>query len=64
MGAPKYDNIRRRVQADQRDKESRMNQREIKDYGEINTKEMICKHCGFKAKYKFLRCPNCEKKQE
>ena len=28
------------------------------------TKEMSCKHCGFKARYKFFRCPHCDKTQE
>jgi len=64
MGAPKYDNIRRRVMADQRDKNARLNPKEPRSYGEINTKEMVCKHCGFKARYKFIRCPHCDKTQE
>ena len=64
MGAPKYDNIRRRVQGDQRDKFARQNPREPPNYAEINTKEMSCKHCGFKARYKFFRCPHCDKTQE
>jgi lipopolysaccharide biosynthesis regulator YciM len=30
----------------------------------INTKEQVCKNCGFKAKYKFLRCPECNEVQK
>lgn len=26
--------------------------------------EHTCEHCGFKAKYKFIRCPSCEKEQK
>lgn len=63
MGAPKYTAIQRRVSADQRAKNARLNPREPANYAEINTKEMVCKHCGFKAHYKFIRCPNCEKTQ-
>ena len=64
MGAPKYDNIRRRVQADQRDKNRRLNPKEAPNYAKLTTEEFICKHCNFKAIYKFVRCPNCEKSQE
>ncbi len=27
---------------------------------QINTQEQICIKCSFKAKYKFIRCPECE----
>lgn len=26
--------------------------------------EVVCKHCGFKARYKFVRCPECSAIQE
>ena len=26
--------------------------------------EVICKHCGFKARYQFIRCPECDAMQE
>ena len=26
--------------------------------------EVICKSCGFKARYKFLRCPECNEIQK
>ncbi len=26
--------------------------------------EQICKNCGFKARYKFFRCPECNHEQE
>jgi lipopolysaccharide biosynthesis regulator YciM len=64
MGAPKYSAIKRRVDADQRAKEARLNPREVKDYAEINTKESVCHACGFKARYKFIRCPECNAVQE
>jgi len=64
MGAPKYDNIRRRVQADQRAKEARLNPREVKDYAKINTKEQTCKKCSFRARYQFYRCPECNEVQK
>ncbi len=22
--------------------------------------EVVCPHCGFKARYSFIRCPNCD----
>ncbi len=25
----------------------------------ITTDEVICPHCGFKARYQFIRCPQC-----
>jgi len=28
------------------------------------TGEVICKHCKFKARYEFVRCPECGKTQE
>ena len=64
MGAPKYTAIQRRLSADQRAKNARLNPKEPPNYAEINTKEQICKFCGFKARYKFLRCPECQKSQE
>lgn len=64
MGAPKYDNIRRRVQADQRDKQARLNPKQAPNYTEVTTAEVQCKFCDFKARYKFLRCPECEKLQK
>jgi lipopolysaccharide biosynthesis regulator YciM len=30
----------------------------------ITTSEVICQKCGFKARYKFLRCPNCDDVQK
>lgn len=30
----------------------------------ITTDEVKCKKCGFKARYKFLRCPECNEVQE
>ncbi|KHO48373.1 MAG: hypothetical protein QT00_C0001G0391 [archaeon GW2011_AR5] len=29
----------------------------------ITTSEVICKKCGFKARYKFFRCPECNEPQ-
>jgi len=31
---------------------------------EITTSEVKCHSCGFKARYKFLRCPNCNMEQK
>ncbi len=31
---------------------------------QINTKESICKKCGFKARYQFIRCPECNRLHE
>ena len=25
----------------------------------ITTSEITCSHCGFKARYQFIRCPHC-----
>ena len=25
----------------------------------ITTEEVVCKSCGFKARYQFIRCPQC-----
>lgn len=30
----------------------------------ITTSEIICSNCGFKARYKFLRCPECNAEQK
>jgi len=29
----------------------------------ITTLEVICKKCGFKARYQFIRCPECNEMQ-
>lgn len=31
---------------------------------EITTSEVICKYCGFKVRYRFLRCPECNEVQK
>ncbi|KAA0232037.1 MAG: hypothetical protein KJ053_02250 [Dehalococcoidia bacterium] len=59
MGAPKYDSIRRRIQADQRDKQARLNPKPPPNYAEVNTGEHTCAACGFRARYRYLRCPEC-----
>ena len=51
----KYNNISEM----QKDKEDQ----EIKK-SEITTSEQTCPHCGFKARYKFIRCPGCGEKIE
>ncbi len=30
----------------------------------IDINEYTCRYCNFKARYKFFRCPDCDKKQE
>ncbi|MFC2143059.1 hypothetical protein ACFLQN_01525 [Candidatus Aenigmatarchaeota archaeon] len=30
----------------------------------INTEFSVCKNCGFRAAYKFHRCPSCDAVQE
>ena len=30
---------------------------------EITTGEIFCSKCGFKARYKFIRCPECGEAQ-
>lgn len=30
----------------------------------ITTDTVSCKNCGFKAKYKFIRCPQCGDEQK
>ena len=27
----------------------------------ITTSEVVCQSCGFKARYRFIRCPECNK---
>ena len=29
----------------------------------ITTSQVICKKCGFKARYQFIRCPECNEVQ-
>jgi len=31
---------------------------------EITTSEVTCQSCGFKALYKFIRCPQCDEVQK
>ena len=31
---------------------------------EITTSEVKCQKCGFKARYQFYRCPECNEAQE
>jgi len=30
----------------------------------ITTGELTCQSCGFKARYKFIRCPHCDEVQK
>ncbi|MBS3056202.1 MAG: hypothetical protein J4473_02075 [Candidatus Aenigmarchaeota archaeon] len=30
----------------------------------MTTSEIICHKCGFRARYKFLRCPECNSEQK
>jgi rubrerythrin len=30
----------------------------------ITTSEVVCSKCGFKARYNFLRCPQCDEVQK
>ena len=30
----------------------------------ITTAQVTCKKCGFKARYQFIRCPECNEVQE
>jgi lipopolysaccharide biosynthesis regulator YciM len=37
---------------------------EISDKNPPSRDEVICKNCGFKARYKFYRCPECNAEQK
>ncbi|GEM_PF-3335410 len=41
-----------------------MNEKHEFEKSPVSTDEHICKHCNFKARYQFLRCPECNKLQE
>lgn len=34
------------------------------DIPPMNTEESKCQNCGFKARYKFVRCPECDTVQK
>lgn len=34
------------------------------EMNKLQNDENICPHCGFKARYPFVRCPSCEKVKE
>ena len=34
------------------------------EYAEITTSQIICKNCGFKTRYQFFRCPQCNAEQK
>jgi len=38
--------------------------RDAKDYANITTDNIECASCGFKARYKFIRCPECGEVRE
>jgi len=61
MGAPRYRQNQARDSLKMRKWKSIAP--EDKKITEVTTEEVICKHCGFKTRYKFVRCPNCEKLQ-
>ena len=37
---------------------------DVVEKGSVFTGEQICKHCGFKARYQFVRCPECNREQK
>lgn len=55
----KFQQLQRRVHSIK----TMSNERQSRDV-EINTDEHTCQKCGFKARYKFLRCPECEAVQK
>jgi uncharacterized OB-fold protein len=62
MGAPKYDNIRRRVNL-MKKKGMEIKPETGGEKAKINNNKKKCKHCGHEAFYDFNRCPECDKEQ-
>lgn len=59
--------------ADNRKARFRINSQSAKDFfeGRANAEkaaptrdEVVCQNCGFKARYKFFRCPGCDSEQK
>jgi len=59
--------------ADNRKARFRINSQSAKDFfeGRANAErsaatreEVICKTCGFKARFKFFRCPGCDSEKQ
>ncbi len=60
----KGDNWKQRKRIATMSMSDRMQERAAQERNPPFTGEQICKNCGFKARYKFLRCPECNRLQE
>ena len=56
----KFQTLKRKVHAWNAKDFVRDNENNEKN-AKIDTEVCVCQKCGFKAHYKFVRCPECEK---
>ena len=63
-GGPKYTNYKQRMRVAKGGMKDFMEGKATEERPPPFTGEVICKHCKFKARYEFVRCPMCGKTQE
>jgi len=59
----KFQQLKRKIHTINSWKQSQ-EQEDIVNKQPVNFDESTCKSCGFKARYKFIRCPECNEVQE
>ena len=58
----KYQQLKRKVHAIEAWKHTRDEEKILP--ANITTNEVKCQSCGFKARYQFIRCPECNEVQK
>lgn len=59
----KGDNERQRKRMASMSMKDHMEDAAARDRIPLQNEEKICKKCGFKARYPFIRCPECNEMQ-
>lgn len=60
----KGDNWKQRQKMRYMSMKDRMEEKAAQERPPPTREEVKCKYCGFKARYKFIRCPECNREQE
>jgi len=60
----KGDNWKQRKRMATMSMKNHMEEAAARDRTPLQNIERICKNCGFKARYPFIRCPECNQLQD
>ncbi|MBI5332832.1 MAG: hypothetical protein HZB65_04620 [Candidatus Aenigmarchaeota archaeon] len=63
-GGPKYGNYKQRMRVAKGGMKDYMEGKAAEEKPPPFKGEVICKKCGFKARYQFIRCPHCNEVQK